>query len=203
MDHAGTTEIVQFGEGFGLVVALLVRGGEQGLSIGDDVVLEFAHRLEGQARGLVKGVLGPHQGHIGGAVERLAVLGEEAAQETERRDFVERIHERRPVARDDIQVAVPGLDEGREQAGPVHALALGEHRLDIGEIVYGEIQCLHAPVLSGVHEVDHPDAFLPDELDHIGAGEILRQFAQEGNHFVGVQFNTRIHYFLAVSCIQR
>ena len=89
------------------------------------------------------------------------------------------------------------MKEGnRQQAGPVHALALGEHRLDVGEIVHGEIQRLHAPVLGGVHEIDHPDPFLPDELDHIGAGEILRPLPQEGDHFVGVQFNTSVHYQL-------
>ena len=40
------------------------------------------------------------------------------------------------------------------------------------------------------------DSFLPDELDHIGTGEFLRQLAQEGNHLVGVQLNACIHYQL-------
>ena len=196
MDHAGAAEIVHLGEGLGFVIAFLVRGGEEGIGLGDDVVFEFSHRLEGHARGLVEGVRRPQKRLVGGAVEGLAVLVEEAAQEAQRRDLVEGIHERGLVPRDDVQVAVPGLDEGREQAGAVHALAHGEERLGIVEVVYGKVQGFHASVLGGIHEIDHPDPFLPDEGEHIGTGEILRQLAQEGNHLVGVQFNALVHYQL-------
>ena len=196
MDHARAAEIIQLRERLGLMVALLVRGREERIGIGDDIVLQLAHRLESQARGLVEGILGPHQGHVWGAVERLAVLREETAQEAQGRNLIERVHERGPVARNDVQVAVSGLDEGREQAGSVHAFAFGKDRLHVREIVHGEIQCLHAPVLGGIHEIHHPDPFLPDELDHIGAGEFLRQLAQEGNHLVGVQFDAMVHYYL-------
>ena len=40
------------------------------------------------------------------------------------------------------------------------------------------------------------DTLLADELDHVGPGELLRQLAQERHHFVGIQFNTCVHYQL-------
>ena len=193
-DHAGAAEIVQLGEGLGFVVTLLVGGGEQGIGVGDDVILQLAHRLERHSGGLVESVLGPHQGLVGGAVEGLSVLVEETAQEAEGWNFVERIHESGPVPRKDVQVAVAGFDEGRKEAGTVYAFPFGQDGLGVGEIVDGEIQRLDAAVFGGVHEIDHPDSFFPDESEQIGTGELSGKLAQESHYLVRVEFNTVVHY---------
>ena len=83
------------------------------------------------------------------------IYNDKMKEEAQVRYLVEGVHERRPVTRKDVQVAVPGFDEGGEQAGAVHALAFGEDRLHIGEIVHGEVECFHTAVLGGIHKVDH------------------------------------------------
>ena len=194
MDHAGTAEVVHLRERFGLVVALLVGRREERIGLGDDIVFQLAHCLEGEAGGLVEGVLRAQQRLVRGAVEGLAILVEETAQEAQGGNLVERVHEGRPIPRDDVQVTVARFDEGGEQAGAVDPLALGEDRLGVGEAVHGEIQRLDAPVFRGIHKVDHPDFLLPDEGEHIGPGEVFRHFAQESDHLVGVEFNQWVHY---------
>ncbi len=203
VDHAGAAEIVQLGEGFGLVVALLVGGGEERIGIRDDVVFQFAHGFEGHASGLVEGVFRPHERRIGGAVEGFAVLVEEAAQEAQRGNLVEGIHESGPVAGDYVQVAVAGLDEGGEEAGSVHPFALGQDRFRIGEAVHRKVQGLDATVFGRIHEVHHLDLLLADEGQQVFPGEFRRKLSEERHHFVGIEFKVRVHYDYVVFVIQR
>ena len=193
MVHAFAAEVVQFGERLALMVALLVRGGEQFVFLTDNVVFQLAHGLELQAGGLFEGFFRAHERCVRRAVEGLAVLVEEAAEEAEGGYLVERIYEGGPVAGNHVEVTVAGLDEGGEQAGTVYALTFREDGFCIGQAVYGKIEGFHAAVFGRIHEINHPDAFFADEMQHVFAGEILRHLFQERHHFVGVEFNVFVH----------
>ena len=145
------------------MVALLVRGGEQRILVRNHVVFQFSHGLELHARGCLEGFLGPHQSGVRSTVEGLAALVKEAAQEAQGGNLVERIHKGGAVTRNYVKVAVSGLDKRRKQAGAVYALPFREDGLGVGQAVHREIKGFHAPVLGGVHEINHPDAFFANE----------------------------------------
>ena len=176
------------------MVAALVRSREHAVGFGDDVVFQFAHGLEGHAGGGVESCLCAHQGLIWGAGKGAAVLVEETAQEAQGRNLGKRIDKGRPVAGNDVEVAVAGFHEGGEEAGSVDALAFGEDGLGIGEGIDREGQGLDAAVLGRIHEIDHADAVFADEAEQVRAGEILRPFLQEGDDRIGIQGNEVVHY---------
>ena len=193
VEHTLAAEIVHLGEGFALVVAFLVSGREQGFRLLDHVVFQFSHSLELEAGGLFKGLLRPHKGGVGGAVELPAVLVIVAAKEAEGGLFLERVYESGPVAGKYVKVTVAGLYEGREQAGAVHAFSFDEDRLYVVEAVYREIQGFDAAVFRWVHKVHHTDAVFRDVAEDVLPGEFLRAFPQVCYYLVGAECNLFVH----------
>ena len=92
--HALLAELVELRERSGLVIAALVDRREGRAFGGDHVVLELAHRLELEPRGLLERGARLAERVLGRGLERLAVLVEEGAEQTERGQLRERIDER-------------------------------------------------------------------------------------------------------------
>ena len=128
--HRLVPEIRELDEGFGRVVAPLVAAGVEVVPRADDVVLEFAEGLEGAAGPAGELLVRLAEHVLGGALERFPVAVVERAEELKRRHLGKRVHERRAVAGDDVEIAAPRLDE-REEVAAVDALAVREDGIEV------------------------------------------------------------------------
>ena len=184
--HALGAESVEFGEGLGFVIAVLVFCRESGIEVGDHVVFQLAHGLEIDSELVVQGLAGLVEREVRGGFEALAVTVEIGAEHGERGYFRERIHECGAEAGNHVKVGTAGLYE-REKAGTVDTLAVGEDGVEVALVVDYEIEGLDAPVTCRIHEVHHLDAVFLDETDDVGFGEGVGRLLEIGNYFVGVQ----------------
>ena len=109
--HAFGPEFVQFGERRRFVVTLLVRAGEQAAFFGDDIVLQFSHRLEGHPGPFLEGFRCLEHCLEWIAFEGIAVLVVETADHGQGRNLRERVHESRAEVGNHIEVAASCLHE--------------------------------------------------------------------------------------------
>ena len=147
------------------------------------------------ARGLAEGLCGFPQRLLGRALQRVAVLVKERAQQTQRGNLGKRVEEGGAEPGQHIQVARAGLDEA-EQAGTVHALTTRQDGAQILLAADHKIQGFQLAVAAGVHEVDHADVVLLNEADDVGLGELFGLFLQVGHYLIGVKCQNFVFQFL-------
>ena len=166
------------------MVTTLVACGKHSLVGRDDVILQFAHGLEFEACGLAEFSARAAQGTFGRGRQLVAVFVEEVTQHAQRGNLGKGVEKGRGVARNDVEVAVSGLDESREQTGAVYAFARGEYGVQIVEVVDYEVERFQAPVGGGIHEVDHFHAVVYHKVDEVLAGDVFRIFFEVFQHTV-------------------
>ena len=193
----GTAHPRQVGQGFdahrlplrerpGLVVAALGFDGEQFLDGREQVVLQLAEGLKSATGLVLEGLLGLAEDLLRGAGEGVALHVVEAAHDVEGGQLREGVQERGAQLRHHVEVGAGGVDEV-EQRRPVDPLP---HRQDPVQVVGRldrEVQHLQPPVPAEVSQVEHGNALLGDEVDDVGAGELVRLFSERTNQRVGVQ----------------
>ena len=190
--HAQRAEIVVFGKGAALVIALLVGGGELSALGRYHIVLELAHSLEAHARDALKFRACLVERVLRRALERPAVLVEERAEHSHRRQLGEGVDESRAEARQHVEVGAAGADEGEERRA-VDALAQREDGLKIVEVVDYEIQRLQTSVAGGVHEVDHLDTVLGDETYDVVFRKFFGGLAESRHNLVLAESDMFVH----------
>jgi len=175
-----------FRERPGLVVAALGFDGEQFLGGREQVVLQLSEGLQ-PATGLVlEGLLGLAEDLLRGAGEGVALHVVEAAHDVEGGQLREGVQERGAQLRHHVEVGTGGVDEV-EQRRPVDPFS---HRQDPVQVVGRldrEVQHLQPPVAAEVSQVEHGNALLGNEVDDVGASELVRLLSERTNQRVGVQ----------------
>lgn len=196
--HRLVPQVFELREGLGRVVALLVAAGVEVLARADYIILEFAEGLE-DGTGLAGELLVRLAEHVlGGALQGLALVVIEGAEDLQRGHLGEGVHERGAVAGDRIQVAAPGLDEGEEVAA-VDTLAVGEDGVEVFLRGDNEVEGLELAVLRGVPEVHHLDRIFLAEVDDVFLGKLRRILLEKTNQIVGIHQDLRVfHNFLTL-----
>lgn len=191
--HRLVPQALELRKGLGRVVALLVAAGVEVLARADHVVFEFAEGLE-DAAGLTGELLVRLAEHVfGGALQGLALVVIEGAEEFESRHLGEGVHEGGAVAGDRIQVAAPGLDEGEEVAA-VDTLAVGEDGVEVLLRGDDEVEGLELAVLRGVPEVHHLDRVFFAEVDDVFLGKFRRVLLEKTDQIIGIHENLRVFH---------
>ena len=175
--HGTHTEVIAFSKGRTLVVAVLVVGRENALIVADNIVFQLAHGMEFHTCHLPEGSHGLVKRIFRGRCQRIAVTVEERTEHTERRNLRERINECRRETRHDIKVAA-GCGDEAEEGRPVDAFTVGKDGLQIFRCVQHEVQGLQPSVTGRIHEVDHPDVQVADNLFDVLLRKLVCVFAQ-------------------------
>ena len=156
--HSFDPEVFPFAEGGRFMVAFLVSRFKKVVFFGYDIIFQFPHHLEGEARIFFQRFVRLAQNIFGRIGKRQSVLVIIGTKDIDSRELREGICECRSIAGDHVKVRSSGLHVIREQAGTVNTLPGAEYAVEVLSAFHHEVQCLQPPVGACIAEIHHADA---------------------------------------------
>ena len=184
IEHTFCSELIGFGIGSRLMVAVLVDGGIAAIIVEDDIIFQFAHSVELHPRHLSERTTGLRQRVFRRTFQQGTIFVEERAKHAQRGNFCKGVEEGCGEARQHIEVTAARLHKGKEAAA-IHPLATSENRFEILSVGNDEIEGFQFAITSRVHKIHHPYAIFLCIAYDVCFREFSRWFTEIGHHRIG------------------